>query len=343
MIYYVVTVTVIKPELVIATDPQCTEHQFKTPFFPGISCEDIYQKNPQSHDRPGYYWILDGPSRVFCGMNYTGLSCEDIHNNNPETVNRSGYYRVNDSQWTYCNMTSIAETVNVISTCAGVGGGWTKIAQFNITAGDTCPSGWMKDTQSGVSFCRPPGDNSTAGHSCYSTNFSTNGMNYSRVCGRARGYQKGYVWGFWGSTTTQGNSIDGSYFDGLSITHGTGPRHHIWTYAVGLHDGNSVYGCPCNTNFSPIPPPSYINNNYYCESGTTNNPPSGSTYFFSDPLWDGSGCSNNNICCSNKQQPWFSRDLGSSTTDDIEARLCISWATYASGAVVVDQLELYIQ
>ena len=54
-------------------------------------------------------------------------------------------------------------------------------------------------------------------------------------------------------------------------------------------------------------------------------------------------CSKNNICSSNERQPWFYRDLGSSTTDDIEARMCISYKTYAAGGVVVDQLELYIQ
>ena len=340
VIYYVVTVIVTK-ELVIATD-QCTKYQFKTPFFPGVSCEDIYQKNPESRDRSGYYLILDGLNRVFCGMNYTGSSCEDIYNNNPETGNKSGYYRINGNQWTYCNMTEFtAAAADVISTCAGVRGEWKRIGHFNITVGDRCPSGWIKDTQVGISFCRPPGSDSTAGYSCYSTYFSTNGTNYSRVCGRARGYQKGEVWGFWGSTTTQGNSIEGSYVDGLSITHGTGPRHHIWTYAVGYYDGHDSWDCPCNT-FTSIPPPSYINNNYYCESGT-NAPLSTSTYAFSDPLWDGSGCSISNACCSNEQQPWFYRNLGSSTADDIEARICISWATYASGAVVVDQLELYIQ
>ena len=45
---------------------------------------------------------------------------------------------------------------------------------------------------------------------------------------------------------------------------------------------------------------------------------------------------------SNERQPWFYRDLGSSTTDDIEARICISYSNYAAGGVVVDQLELYI-
>ena len=263
-----------------------------------------------------------------------------INNNNPETSIKSGYYRINGDQWVYCNMTEIAS--GFISTCAGMGGGWRRIGHFNISAGDDCPSGWVKDTESGVSFCRPPG-NDPAGYMCYSTHFSTNEMNYSSVCGRARGYQKGYVWGFWGSTTTQGNSIEGSYVDGLSITHGTEPRHHIWTYAGGYYEGHNDWGCPCNPNISPIQPPSYVNDSYHCESGTANASPSGITYFFSDPLWDGSGCSSNNACCSNEHQPWFYQNLGSSITDDIEARICISYATYANGAVVIDQLELYIQ
>ena len=51
--------------------------QFKSPFYPGGSCEDICNKNPESQDKSGYYWIFDGPRYVYCGMNYTGLSCED--------------------------------------------------------------------------------------------------------------------------------------------------------------------------------------------------------------------------------------------------------------------------
>ena len=205
---------ILSIEPVVVANEQCTEYRFKSPFYPGASCEDIYNKNPESREWSGYYWITDGPSRVYCGMNYNGLSCEDIYNNNPETGDKSGYYRINGNQWTYCNMTAIATVM--ISTCGGVGGGWTRIAHYNITAGDDCPSGWTKDTQSGVSFCQPPG-NDPAGYLCYSTYFTTNGMNYTSVCGRARGYQKGEVWGFWGSTTTQGNSIEGSYVDGLSI------------------------------------------------------------------------------------------------------------------------------
>ena len=75
---YIVTVILTK-ELVIATD-QCTEYQFKSPFYPGVSCEDIYNKNPESHQCSGYYWIV---KRVFCGMTYTGSS-EYIYNKYPE-------------------------------------------------------------------------------------------------------------------------------------------------------------------------------------------------------------------------------------------------------------------
>ena len=105
VIYYIVTMILTK-ELVIATG-QCTEYQFKSP---GVSCEDIYNKNPESHNCSGYYWIV---KRAFCGMTYTGSSSHYIYNkyseiykNNPKE--KSGYYHLNNNQWTYCNMTEIA-------------------------------------------------------------------------------------------------------------------------------------------------------------------------------------------------------------------------------------------
>ena len=168
---------IITKELVTATH-QCTETRFAAPFFPGESCEDIYNKNPQSYNSPGYYWILTGPSRVFCGMNYTGSSCENIYNNNPEIRTKSGYYRINDTHWTYCNMTAIEIDRNFISTCAGVGGQWRRIVDIDISAGDNCPSGWTKTTYSGYNFCQKSLDSP----GCSSTQFSTNGVSYQRVC-----------------------------------------------------------------------------------------------------------------------------------------------------------------
>jgi len=66
-----------------------------------------------------------------------------------------------------------------IPTCAGVGGGWRRIVDINISAGDDCPSGWSRDTHSGVSYCRVVSDGQ---NTCSSTTFSTNGTSYQRVC-----------------------------------------------------------------------------------------------------------------------------------------------------------------
>ena len=108
-------------------------------------------------------------------MTYTGSSCENIYNNNPETVDKSGYYHINDT-WTYCGMEDIAskvDTGDIIPTCAGVGGRWKRIAKIDISKGDNCPNGWLKDTQSGVSFCRV-----NQNRFCSSAFFSTNGTSY---------------------------------------------------------------------------------------------------------------------------------------------------------------------
>ena len=317
---------------------QCSEYQFKSPFYPGESCEDIYNRNPESHDRSGYYWITNGPSRVYCGMTYTGSSCEDIHYNNPDTANKSGYYRINNTQWTFCNMSEISV---IIPTCAGVGGEWRRVINIDISTGDDCPSGWHRDTHSGVSYCRTVSDDHST---CSSTTYSTNGISYQRVCGRARAYQKGWSLGFY-SYHNRGQTIDGYYVDGLSITHGN-PRQHIWTFANGIYDGlgdiNDQYNCPCAPG-SEFPSPPFVGANYYCESGDNdNNPYNISAYYFNDPLWDGSGCITSN-CCDNPTQPWFYRQLSETTTDDIEARICRFASFSSSGSTLIDQLELYIQ
>ena len=327
VIYYIVTMILIK-ELVIA---QCTIYHFESP---GMSCEDIYNKNPQSHDTSGYYWILDGPRIVYCGMSYTGSSCEDIYKNNPKTVDKSGYYRINDSQWTYCNMkaTAIANG-DFITTCAGVGGGWRRIANINISAGDDCPGQWRKARQSGVSFCRRARDDYW--NACSSASFSTNGISYQRVCGRARGYQKGDTAAFYGSLFSR--AIDRAYVSGLSITYSSNPRQHIWTFASGRGDRyDNFYNCPCSIN-GGYDPPSYVGSNYYCESGSTYQGDY-DTYYFNDTLWDGVGCVDN--CCNNTTQPWFYRQLNQTTQDNIEARIC---AFNSFESTLIDQLELYIQ
>jgi len=296
-------------------------------------------------------------------MTYTGSSCEDIYNNNPETGGKSGYYRIND-KWTYCNMKEISSTTKsttiIMSTsisiptttpkitptisggefvtkCAGVGGGWRRIVNINISAGDNCPSGWRTDSYNGISFCRVVSDFI---YTCSSANFSTSGTSYQRVCGRARGYQKGHSASFWGYHNhyiPSWRTIDGEYVEGLSLTYGN-PRHHIWTYANGrLDNPKHPYNCPCDGG---LPPPPFVGTNYYCESGAADKR-NDSAYYFNDPLWDGSGCIKSN-CCDNPTQPWFYRELNETTTSDIEARIC-RVDRFSVGSTLIDQLEIYIQ
>ena len=161
------------------------------------------------------------------------------------------------------------------------------------------------------------------------------------MCGRARGYQKGRVHSFH-AYQYEGQTIDGYYADGLLITYGN-PHQHIWTYAAGFYDNSAQYrqyNCPCAASNGPNPP-SFVGTNNYCESGRASID-SVSFYYFNDPLWDGSDCYGSTDCCSNSTQPWFYRQLGESTTGDIEARICCRW-NFANGSPLIDQLELYIQ
>ena len=337
MLLTVITVLVLSTNRLVVADDQCTQYQFTAPYYPGSSCEDIHNMNPESRDKSGYYWIFndDGPSDIYCGMNYTGISCEDIYNNNPETGGKNGYYLVNNTQWTFCNMTAIAVADgSIMLSCAGVGGEWRRIASINISAGDDCPIGWNKSSYNGINFCRASAD--VLG--CYPTFFSTNGVSYQHVCGRARGYQKGSTDAF----RVNSEPIDSYYVDGLSITHGGNPRQHIWTYAAGHTDnGNfSFSNCPCSVFPGPAPP-SFVGNNYYCESGTGSGF-SDDAYYLLDPLWDGAGCSTGSTCCSNINQPWFYHQLSGMTQDDIEVRICRNNYFFRE-AILVDMVEIYIQ
>ena len=62
-------------------------------------------------------------------------------------------------------------------------------------------------------------------------------------------------------------TINGSYVDGVSVTHGT-PRNHIWTFAAGAteNDDYNTDLSPCDTD-RPINIPRFVGNYYFCESG----------------------------------------------------------------------------
>ena len=155
---------------------------------------------------------------------------------------------------------------------------------------------------------------------CQGTLFSALGLSYSRVCGQLRGYQFGTTDAF-----SPNFPISSNYVDGASITYGTTPLKHIWTYATGvsLSNGCSTCLCPCNTGNSVQVPP-FVGSDYYCETGF-NSAGSPRGFFPNDPLWDGQQCPGVEApCCTHPNMPWFIKTLGETTTEDIQLRLCIN-------------------
>jgi hypothetical protein len=66
-------------------------------------------------------------------------------------------------------------------------------------------------------------------------------INYSKACGQIIAYQVGSTGAF--SRPGSSPTIDNSYVDGISLTHGN-PRQHIWTFAAGFNEQVQLYTCP---------------------------------------------------------------------------------------------------
>ena len=310
---------------------ECTDHEL-VDFSVASSCKETYAQNLNSHGISGYYWVTNPLHQVYCDMEHTGTSCINIYYNHTETRDKPGYYMLTNSQWVYCNMTAINETV-IVPTCAGIEGGWVQVVRVDVSMGDDCPNEWNKIMLNNVSFCQQPWES----FGCYRTDVSTKGLQYKRVCGKARGYQQGSTLGFY--ISRHSIPLNAHYVDGVSITAGNLHRH-IWTYAAGLTEtDNRGYSCPCASTAGQVPP-SFVGLNYYCESGAVNQFRNNIVYL-NDPLWDGEGCTSGNCCNASDLQPWFYRHLNDKVIqDNIEVRLC---STSSSAATLVDQLELYIQ
>ena len=217
-------------------------------------------------------------------------------------------------------------------------GTWYQVASLNMSdPGEKCPPTWRQFNSNGVKACGRP---ATSNGSCPATFYPTN-RQYSRVCGRAIGYQVGGTHAFGNMTVPQ---LDSNYVHGVSITHGA-PHNHIWTYAAGVSEGKyrpQSGNCPCSNLTHPgnAFPPSFIRDNYYCESGNIDGNFSWNKLYSRDPLWDGQQCEGH--CCSDgKSPPWFSVELPNPTTDDIEVRICDGEDN--RDETLLQLLELYIQ
>ena len=221
-------------------------------------------------------------------------------------------------------------------TCNGTPG-WRRVAFINMT--DTsynCPAGLNLTSYS----------KRTCGRShiiprCSSTTFSVGGLPYSQVCGRIRGYQFGSTGAF---DLSQG--IDSYYVHGVSLTHGrAGNRQHIWTFAAGLSEVHAyprLGGCPCDA--AARSSPAFVGNDYFCESGLHSEWNAGyyGVLFSDDVLWDGQDCTSNSTCCRFNNPPWFTKNLRTATTNDIELRICV-YNPPSAAEVPLELIELYLQ
>ena len=234
------------------------------------------------------------------------------------------------------NLTHHLSDINeqlAVHTCGGTGG-WRRVVDLNVTdSTSTCPFGWNITRYS----TRTCGRVNVESGTCDSATFTVSGGEYSRVCGRIKGYQFSTIDAFHASR----NIIDGNYVDGVSLTHGS-PRQHIWTFAAGYSEQSSFISalCPCDTS-AVIQVPSFVGDDYFCESGRNEGDPSG-IFYSDDPLWDGENCGSSSTCCTFNSPPYFTKQLPTPTTDDIEARICLT-NNSDNEDIAIELVELYVQ
>ena len=220
-------------------------------------------------------------------------------------------------------------------TCGGTGG-WRRVVYLDMKDPNTnCPSGWQLTSFSKRTCGRvSTGTNSN----CDSVTFPVSGGDYTRVCGRIIAYQDDNTDGFEAYDDGAVTTIDGPYVAGVSLTHGS-PRQHIWTFVAGSteQDYTDDEACPCDATINIIIPP-FVGEDYFCESGVNSGTYS-SGFHPDDPLWDGQNCIATSTCCSFNSPPYFTKQLPSPTTDDIEARMCFEDEDTAP----IEFIELYVQ
>ena len=262
-------------------------------------------------------------------------SCKEIKELNPTAP--SGYYWLKgtggSSYHMYCDMSR---------SCGGITGGWMRVTKINMTnSSHTCPEG-LKLLTTPKRLCAMNID----GGGCSSATFDLHGLRYTHVCGKIIGYQQKTPDAFYHYYNNRGLTIDDTYVDGISLTHGRNPRKHIWTFAAAVQEAVSSSGnryiCPCtNTNNTvSIPIPPYVGSDYFCDTASEND--FQFRFYPNDPLWDGQGCGRLNTCCSFNNPPWFMKELPSPTRESIEMRLCANQAR-TDEDIPFESTELYVQ
>lgn len=211
--------------------------------------------------------------------------------------------------------------------------GWMRVAHLHIKErSQHCPSGFQM--QEGHRRCV----RNTEDRGCTSVVYPTNGISYSRVCGKIRAIQESHPAGFRPYIGGRKLTLENNYVDGVSLTHGpVGSRKHIWTFATSYSD-NSMQ-CSCSDS-SKVPP--FVGHDFFCETGSRAEKEYEDIAFEDDALWDGEGCDSQTDCCMYNNPPWFCKELPEPTTDDIEMRVCLNeYAFY--GNILIESVDILVQ
>ena len=197
----------------------------------------------------------------------------------------------------YCDMTR---------SCGNITGGWMRVAELDMT--DTaiqCPRKLMLRTEGNSSTCIPKNREAA----CTSVYYPTH-ITYSHVCGMIKtdtiGSPDGFIrYAF--KRPSPPTNVSTNYVDGVSVTHGMNPRHHIWTMSI----YEESVDCSCETNR-----PSFVASDFFCYG---------------------------KYCMMRNTPPWFYKQLPNQTTsDDIEMRVCRDEHS-DNEDIAIEAMEFYIR
>lgn len=244
-------------------------------------------------------------------------SCAEIKKDYPESG--SGYY-------TLLVNGRLVRKFCFMGTLCGSNGGWTRLVSFNARMEKKCPNELAMFETNGIKHC---GRKPAKAKSCDTVPVPSDGINYSKVCGKVIGYQ--YY------------STDG-YRDGVSVTQGPSQKL-VWSFIAGFSENH--HHCPCSKKGHH--PPKDIGDHYFCESGFKDySYPNKNFERFEviDPLWDGKQCNNKEVkCCkregNRKYLPWFLRETGLSS-NNLGVRICCDESTQNEN-VSVGSYIIYVQ
>jgi len=235
-------------------------------------------------------------------------SCQDL----ASVFEVSGYY------WLRSANGSLVQVFCDMSGRFGGRAGYMRVADMDMTRpADNCPATLQPRTDlCDKRLC----GRGKAGPGCSVVTYSTHGIPYQRVCGRVLAYQIGSPNGFFAYHLDPSVSLSEAYVDGVSLTWGSAPSGHIWTFAAAANASMgdlSVFSC---SGHWPLPSdlgPGFVDGHYFCdglseEGGCVR------------PLWSesGSGLDGSSSGQTSMSRMWFCVELGQTVTEDVQLRVC---------------------